>query len=309
MKKTPTVTIGIPAHNEAENILGLLDSIVGQNRSNFLLQKIIVICDGCTDTTVELVKNYGQSNPLVELINDGERLGKAQRLNQLYKLNSSDLVINLDGDILLSNAKTLHKLISPFANPDILLTSGNNLPVSGDNFIQKLTAASDLLWHEVRTNYKQGQNIYNSSGCICAIRKSFAGKFKYSKAIVADQQFIYLSAVGISRSAYHFVKDAIVYYRSADNLHDFYNQATRSQTERNQIIQHFGESITWEYMIPWRYKLRAILKRILVDPLFTLSTLILAISLRLKPVRLSSSLYSLGIWEIASSTKKRISMV
>src|SRR3990170_5283265 len=41
-----TVTVGIPAHNEEQNIKQLLTSIVSQ-KGNFVLEKILVTTDGC----------------------------------------------------------------------------------------------------------------------------------------------------------------------------------------------------------------------------------------------------------------------
>jgi glycosyltransferase involved in cell wall biosynthesis len=48
MKKNMTVTIGIPAYNEAANITSLLMALLAQNTPNFKLESIIVASDGST---------------------------------------------------------------------------------------------------------------------------------------------------------------------------------------------------------------------------------------------------------------------
>jgi glycosyltransferase involved in cell wall biosynthesis len=58
MKNIKTLTIGISAHNEEKNISSLLESIFAQKQRNYVLENIYVVCDGCTDNTESVVRNY-----------------------------------------------------------------------------------------------------------------------------------------------------------------------------------------------------------------------------------------------------------
>ncbi len=51
MKKITTISIGIPAFNEAVTIKRLLRSVLAQKEKGFVLREIIVLCDGSTDGT------------------------------------------------------------------------------------------------------------------------------------------------------------------------------------------------------------------------------------------------------------------
>ena len=51
-RKKLTVTIGIPAYNEQENISCLLRSIIKQKAWSYRLQSVVVVCDGSTDGTL-----------------------------------------------------------------------------------------------------------------------------------------------------------------------------------------------------------------------------------------------------------------
>ena len=73
MYKKPTVTIGIPAYNEEANIKNLLDSILSQIQNNFIIDEIIVVSDGSSDKTADIVRSL--NNSLINLIEDKERLG------------------------------------------------------------------------------------------------------------------------------------------------------------------------------------------------------------------------------------------
>lgn len=51
----PRISVIIPAHNEAENIVDTLDSLVIQDFQDF---ETIVVCDNCTDATAEIADTY-----------------------------------------------------------------------------------------------------------------------------------------------------------------------------------------------------------------------------------------------------------
>jgi len=303
-QKKITVTVGIPAYNEEANIASVLESIVGQERILFQLEKIIVICDGCTDQTEERAREFARHHPNIDVISDGERLGKAKRLNQIRTMNQSDFVINFDADVILEDQLVIDRIIKSFNNDDVALACANNQPVNGQTFVGKITQASDLLWYEIRKDFKNGENIYNSSGSAAALRKSFADSLEYPEGTVADQQFIYLKAKE-QKKEFRFVRDAIVLYRSPSILRDFFVQASRSLGEKHPISAYFDSSFQDEYIIPRHYKLRGIAHQIIANPIYTICAIVCQIMLRLKPIQ-DPSMYKSGIWEVAGSTKKNV---
>lgn len=303
-QKKYTVTVGIPAYNEEANIAAVLESIVGQGQMLFQLEKILVVCDGCNDQTEKIAREFARTHPIVDVISDGERLGKAKRLNQIRTMNQSDFVINFDADILLKDSLVIDRMIRSFDNDSVALVCANNQPVAGQTFVGKITQASDLLWYEIRKDFKNDENIYNSSGCAAALRKSFAASLKYPEGTVADQQFVFLKAKEQSKK-FRFVSDAIVLYRSPGTLRDFFIQAGRSLGEKYSLFPHFDQSFQDEYIIPRYYKLRGVARQIIANPIFTICAIVCQILLRLKPAQ-DSSIYKNGIWEVAGSTKEKV---
>src|SRR6185437_3351645 len=107
MKRT-TVSIGIPAFNEQANINQLLTLLLSQTGSNITLEKIFVISDGSTDKTdAEVAKIH---DPRIYFSDDRKRLGKSARLNEIVKLNTSDVLILMDADVVFNDKKLLSKL-------------------------------------------------------------------------------------------------------------------------------------------------------------------------------------------------------
>ncbi|RLC37977.1 glycosyl transferase family 2, partial [Candidatus Falkowbacteria bacterium] len=79
-----TVTVGIPAYNEADNIAYLLKDLLGQKQADFKLERIIVISDGSSDNTAEIAQKSG--NKIIKVINGRIRKGVAMRLNQIISI-------------------------------------------------------------------------------------------------------------------------------------------------------------------------------------------------------------------------------
>lgn len=86
----------IPAHNEAASIGKTLGSLFAQTRAP---DKIIVVCDNCTDATAEVSARYGAH----VMTTAGNTARKAGALNQaldriLPRLDRRDLVVLMDAD-------------------------------------------------------------------------------------------------------------------------------------------------------------------------------------------------------------------
>ncbi|MDN3587031.1 glycosyltransferase [Pedobacter aquatilis] len=93
------VSILIPARNEAENIIGLLQSIKEQDYQNY---EVIVLDDDSSDDTFKLVDDFAQGNPNFSVIQGGQLpkgwLGKNYACHQLSKVATGNYLLFLDAD-------------------------------------------------------------------------------------------------------------------------------------------------------------------------------------------------------------------
>ncbi len=299
--KKYTVTVGIPAYNEEVNICLTLESIIRQKQENYILEKIIVISDGSGDSTDEKVKDMAKKYPLISLLADGKRKGKTERLNELHGLNRSDIVVNFDADVILKDEYVLEKIIRHFSDGSVALVVGNNIPLPGRAFIERITNASDLLWYEVRKDFNGGDNIYNCAGSAAAIRGLYVRSMIFPPGTVADQQFVYLS-VKRDKKKFIFEKEAVVSYRTPGSIEDFFKQAGRSLIEKKYIAHYFSEEMQDHYFIPASVKARAVSKRLIESPLFTFLALSFQVMLRVFPVK-KDNLHESGMWDVAKTTK------
>ena len=74
--------MGICAHNEALNIGKLLNNILTKQKLP-AESEVLVVCSGCTDQTVEIVKEFHNKDSRIKPIVEKERKGKASAVNQI----------------------------------------------------------------------------------------------------------------------------------------------------------------------------------------------------------------------------------
>src|SRR5882672_5997533 len=104
MLALPTYVLITPARNEAEFIELTLKSVVAQTVRPL---KWVIVSDGSTDGTDEIVQEYVSRHPWIELVRMRERkerhfAGKVDAFNAgLAKVThlSYDVIGNLDGDV------------------------------------------------------------------------------------------------------------------------------------------------------------------------------------------------------------------
>lgn len=303
MNAKPTISVGIPAYNEEANIKNLLDLILSQRRDNFELEKIIVVCDGCTDSTEKIVEEFAKNNLTVNLYSDGKRIGKAERLNQLYRMNESDCLITLDADIEPENEFVLEKLIEPLKESQTAVVAGNARPLPGRTLVERLIVAKDSWWYEARKNFKAGNNIYNSAGCCFALKKSFAKNCNFLPKTVNDQEIIFLEAKRQGK-IFVFSEEASFFYREASTLSELISRMRRFERQDNLGPYGFGVDINAEYKLPFGNKILGLLKVIYKNPFYGIGSLFLASALKFIPREKSDSdKNNPAIWEITASTK------
>lgn len=111
MKKNIKFSIVIPNYNKGEYIEECLNSIFNQKYQNF---EIIVVDDGSTDNSLEIIKKY----PVQLVVTDRLNAGGARNMG--LKLCSGEYILFLDSDDYLSNDYVLEKLNKLITNEDLI---------------------------------------------------------------------------------------------------------------------------------------------------------------------------------------------
>lgn len=305
--KKLTVTIGIPAHNEEENIKNMLESVLKQKGESFVLEKILVVLDGCTDNTLKIVESIAKKDRRIKVMHDGKRTGKATRLNQILTKNNSDFVFLIDADMVLARPTEIERMILEFvSNKKVNVVAGYQIPAQTDSFIGKISNASFKLWYDTTTNVRDGNHIYNIHGSISGLRNSFAKALTFPNAITCDQGYLYMKAVLSDREGFKLAKNTRFIFSTVSTIKDSRMQGTRSIfKDKEHMRKYFGEeTMAKEYAIPIKNKIISLMKFLMKDPVYTSLAICLGILIRIFPLK--DDLNKNGIWETVSSSKKRI---
>lgn len=225
MKKTNkklTVTIGIPAFNEEANIKNMIESVLKQKGQSFVLEKILVVLDGCTDNTFKIIRELSKKERLIKIINDGQRTGKATRLNKIYKLNKSELIGTFDGDIYLERDCELELMVKEFlTNQKVKVVAARQLPIKANSLMGRFSNASFMMLQFASMKWRNGNNIYSLQGSASIIRKKFSKSFTYPKETFCDQGFLYFTALKEDKSSFKFVTNTKIIFRTVSTFLDW----------------------------------------------------------------------------------------
>lgn len=299
MNRIKTVTIGISAYNEERTIGQLLDAISIQTGDSYKLEQIIINLDGSTDNTKAEV--LSTSDDRIRLIVNKTQKGKATRLNELYQMNTSDILIILDADITITDQRLIQKLVAGFTHPDIVIVSSNNQPIRPNTFIGKVWYANEQSWYETRRLVKNGDHLYNNSGCAVALEKNFAKSIIMPQEAIADQQFVYLSAMKLHKK-FVFKEQAVVYYLPPSTLEDIKKQYARSLGEEQFLKKYFDESFDTFFQIDTTYKITGFLNSMRKDPFYTVMSRVFLKVLPYLGIQ-EDPANQKGLWQRTNSTK------
>lgn len=302
-----TITIGIPAHNEERNLPYILRSIARQRQERFRIEKIYVMCDGCTDRTAEVARDFIDVLPQLEVIDDGRRLGKVGRTNEMFSVCQSDYYFSIDADLVLTADDTLENIAIDFAqNQDAMLVAGHLEPVKPSNWVEWMNVAGHHLWDETRLNVNGGNHPHNLMGGFYAVRKSFYEHFRFPHGLSSDAGYLYFSVTKSKPDGFRLCTRAKAYFHYPDSLFECRLLGTRAIfTKRWALYEYFGEEFVEKaYRIPMQHKVRAVSKMMLKQPLGTVASILLGLYVRAFPVQ--DVLVKRGMWQTNDSAKRAI---
>ncbi len=298
MAKLPTVTIGIPALNEEANIGYLLMDIYKQDCSGFVVEQVIILSDGSTDNTVNLVNKLKKPNTII--MDNKVSRGVADGQNQILSRATSDVLVLLNADIRLPKTDFMEQLIAPILEHRADLTSPLMMEMQPRSFIEAVLAQSMKLKNILFANWKGGNNGYFCHGSVRAFSRRFYQDLHFSQS-EGEDMYSYLTCINLGYK-FKYVTGGFGAYRLPNNIHDHFKQSVRYYKYQNKFAQELDkELVSHELKIPRQVYVKAAVKAlptVLKAPVLTLSYLAIVSYMKAR------ALFTVGanLWE-ASTTK------
>ena len=298
-----TVTVGVSAYNEAQNIEAFLKSVLAQKEGGFYIEKIVLISDGSTDNTVEIAKSIKNHKIIVKHFK--ERLGKSSRLNQLYSSLSSDILVQSDADVIFSHPYVIRDIITPIAkNKKVWMSGGNPQPFPSRTFTEKAVNSTFEIYAKFRKSIRGGDNVFSADGRLLAYKKELVKKIVIPNDMIANDAFTYYCCLTFGYK-YKYIESAIVFYRSPQTLMDHVRQNTRFRAAPLRLSRYFGkEIIKRETYVPPKILFFEEAKQFFKHPLITGYIFIVNMYCRARAFRIESKLDAK--WALAKTSKKLI---
>jgi poly-beta-1,6-N-acetyl-D-glucosamine synthase len=204
------------AHNEAANIGRLLEAVVGQRTSAVRIAEIVIVASGCTDDTIAISRGWQERDPRINVLVQARREGKASAVN-LFLSRAREPVLVLCSADLLPAPDTIEKVVTPFVDPEIGMTTCRPVPVNApDRF---MGFAAHLLWnlhHQINLEgFKAGELV--------AFRKIFE-RIPYRTSVdeARIEPVIRGQGYGVE-----YVPTAITFNKGPETVRDFLCQRRR----------------------------------------------------------------------------------
>lgn len=126
---TPKVSVLVPAWNEEVGIIKTIESVLENSYSNI---ELIVVNDGSTDKTDQLVRNFRDrytmrafqdlTKTLVYI--EQENQGKGAALNSALEVATGEIIVTVDADSFLDRYAIKH-IVEKFKDPSVDAVVGN----------------------------------------------------------------------------------------------------------------------------------------------------------------------------------------
>ncbi len=188
-----TVSIGICAYNEQENIGFLLQNLLYEQRVPFNFE-IIVVCSGCTDETPHIVKEVSFKDPRVKLIIERERRGKASAINKIFRAYRGNYLFVIPADALPEKG-SLAKILRNFQDLRVGVVGGKPVPINQRKEVHGVEALAHLMWriHNLTMEVLNHDNVLtHASGEMFCIRRGTVTSIP--NGIINDDAYISMKA-------------------------------------------------------------------------------------------------------------------
>ena len=155
----PSVSILIPAFNEARTIARCMQSCIACNYRN---KDIIVIDDGSDDETSREAENIQDCHPKhsIKVFKLRQNKGKTAALNYALKRIKSELIVTLDADTVFASKHSLDTLLAPLIHQKRCSGTTANLHVRHPN--EPLGMIQSIEYTKVLNSSKRAQSLLQS---------------------------------------------------------------------------------------------------------------------------------------------------
>ena len=224
------ITVVVPVRNGARWIEAKLRSLLASDYPRDLIE-VLVVSDGSTDATEELVRRFPDARVRLLSLPPG---GKARAVTLALEQVSSNIVVFTDVRQTFDK-QAVRALVACFADPKVGLVTGELVICEGSTQEEFNTG---LYWRYekwIRSNLNKIDAMLGATGSIYAVRREIAGAIP-SEILLDD---VYVPFVAVFRGYRICLEEQAKAYDLPTSLHSEFRRKVRTQAGVYQIIRYF----------------------------------------------------------------------
>jgi biofilm PGA synthesis N-glycosyltransferase PgaC len=247
-KDAPFVSVVIAAYNEELSITKTIDALL---ELNYPAYEVVVIDDGSSDRTSEIVRGYTERGP-IRLLKKEVNEGKAMALNDALPICRGEIFLLIDADIIVT-PDILRHMVPHFRSGRVAAVTGNPRVANRTSLLKVLQAIefSSIISMQRRAQRVWGR-VMTVSGAVFAVRRSAiidVGPFVPSMA-TEDIDLTWRLQMRFWDVRYE--PRAVVWMQVPPNLREFWKQRRRWARGLAQVLKRYRRVPTkWRWRRLW----------------------------------------------------------
>ena len=229
----PLVTMVVPCYNEGPEIQDTVDYLLASTYPNF---DILLVDDGSSDGTAEVLARLAAQYPKVRAIFLAKNQGKAIALNTASLMTEAQYLCCIDADALL-DPNALTWLMAHFASPRVAAVTGNPRVRNRSSLLGKLQVGefSSVIGLIKRAQRTYGR-IFTVSGVVVCCRKAALHDVGYWSANMLTEDVDLTWKLQLRHWDVRFEPKAQCWILAPETLKGLWDQRLRWSTGGIQVI-------------------------------------------------------------------------
>ena len=232
LERQPSVSVVVAVRNGAGQLRRRLDDLFRGSYPPDRLE-VLVVCNGCTDGTEEIARDYSVRDPRVRVLESPAELGKSGALSLGVAAARGEFVVLADVRQTF-HREAISRLLEPFGDPEVGAVSGRLVLARGG-----ATAVEGVRWYwELETILREAESATGSvmgvTGAIYAIRRSAFEPLP--PRIILDDVFVPLRLV-LKRMRVVLAPHALAFDVSSPNATHEFHRKRRTMVGNLQLVR------------------------------------------------------------------------